>query len=190
MKNFYELELLGLKRNLPILPTPSGIMIAGFNPVGDTELLEKSAKDLFQKLEENKIPFDVILTTELKGIPIAQEIARLAGKDYVCLRKNKKCYMLSPTEIGGESITSGKTKYYISSIDLEKLTGKNVLFADDVFSTGSTLLNMFDFAKKENFKITSGVFILKEAPNEQDKKSLEFDYFGTKILCSGFLPLQ
>ena len=48
--NFYELNILGLKRQLPILKTPSGIYIAGFNLVGDMELLKKRANLYLIKL--------------------------------------------------------------------------------------------------------------------------------------------
>ena len=135
---FFELNVLGLTRELPILPTPSGLMIAGFNPVGDIPLLIEAGKDLARQIREGGNKCDVILTTELKGLPIAQEVARELGVDYVCLRKEKKCYMANPRQTEGESITSGKTNYFISEIDENKLVGKNVVFVDDVFSTGST----------------------------------------------------
>ncbi len=86
---FYRLNVLGLKRDLPILKSPSGIYIAGFNPVGDMELICKAGEELARKIVDNDIEFDVILTTELKGLPIAQEVARKLKCDYVCLRKEK-----------------------------------------------------------------------------------------------------
>ena len=91
---FFELNVLGLTRELPILPTPSGLMIAGFNPVGDIPLLIEAGKDLARQIREGGNKCDVILTTELKGLPIAQEVARELGVDYVCLRKEKKCVFL------------------------------------------------------------------------------------------------
>lgn len=190
MADFYKLNLLGITRELPILPTPSGIMIAGFNPVGDSEVIDISAKYLADKLNEQNIKFDVILTTELKGIPISQELARIFKTDYVALRKSKKCYMLDPISTSGNSITSGKSEYFVSSIDMNKLRGKKILFADDVFSTGSTFKSIETFAKNENLNIVAATFILKEVPKGEETSALTFKFNNTKIICSGVLPLQ
>ena len=184
---FYKLDVLGIERELPILKAPSGIHIAGFNPVGDMELLIKSGKYLANCVKKNNVAFDIILTTELKGLPIAQEVARNLKCDYVCLRKEKKCYMLNPTHTSGGSITSGKSDYYVSELDLTKLKNKKVLFVDDVFSTGSTFENMLNFAKNEDFKIVAGLSILKEGKDSDS--NLKFTYNNVPIICCGFLPL-
>ena len=60
--SFYDLKILGLNRKLPVLKTPSGIDIAGFNPVGDMELLMKTGKYLAKQVKKNKIKYDVIMT--------------------------------------------------------------------------------------------------------------------------------
>ena len=182
---FYRLNVLGLKRDLPILKSPSGIYIAGFNPVGDMELICKAGEELAGKIVDNDIEFDVILTTELKGLPIAQEVARKLKCDYVCLRKEKKCYMLNPKHTSGESITSGKSDYFVSELELEKLKNKKVIFVDDVFSTGSTFKNMISFAQRENFKIVAGLSILREGESEE----LKFVYQDVPVFVCGHLPL-
>ena len=189
MADFYTLKFLGLERELPILPAPSGINIAGFNSVGDIELLTKSAEYLVGEIQKQNIEFDVILTTELKGIPISQEVGRLLKKDYVCLRKAKKCYMLDPISVSSESITSGKVEYFVSSPEFAKLSGKKVLFVDDVFSTGATFKNIMTFAERSGFDITAGAFILKEVPKNALDEPLNFDFNGTKVLCCSVLPL-
>ena len=56
---FFELNVLGLTRELPILPTPSGLMIAGFNPVGDIPLLIEAGKDLARQIREGGNKCDV-----------------------------------------------------------------------------------------------------------------------------------
>lgn len=183
---FYKLKLLDLERDLPILKTPSGIEIAGFNSVGDMELLTKSGKYLADIIIENNIKYDAVLTTELKGLPIAQEVAKNLKCDYVCLRKEDKCYMLNPTSTEGESITSGKTNYYISQPDLLKLKNKKIIFVDDVFSTGSTFNRMIEFAKKENIELVAGLCILKE---EKENTGLNFTFNNMPVYCVEFLPL-
>lgn len=187
-KLFYVLELFGLKRKLPILKSPSGINIAGFNIVGDMELLQRSGEFLSNKVKSNNVSYDIILTTELKGVPVAQEVARHLCCDYVCLRKSKKCYMLDPISINSGSITSGKSVYYLSSDDFEKLKNKNVLFVDDVFSTGTTFSNILNFANNSGFKISAGLSVLREGKKEADE-DLIFNFKNTPVLCCGFLPI-
>lgn len=189
MDKFYKLKFLGLERDLPILKAPSGIDIAGFNSVGDMELLLKSAEFLAQQIKNNNIDCDVILTTELKGVPIAQEVARILNKDYVCLRKQPKCYMLNPVKIESESITSGKSQYYVSSTFLNKLINKNVVFVDDVFSTGGTFDNILKFSKKSNFNITAGLCILREMPKDKIDSPTNFKFNNVDIYTCAILPL-
>lgn len=189
MADFYNLKFLGLSRQLPILKAPSGIKIAGFNSVGDMELLKRAGDDLSQKIQNLGLDFDVILTTELKGIPISQEIARILNKDYVCLRKSIKCYMLNPISVKSESITSGQVEYFISELDYNKLKSNKVIFVDDVFSTGATFKNMIDFSNNFDFDIVAGAFILKETTKIDLNKPLNFEFLGKKVICSGLLPL-
>ena len=187
----YLLKFLGIERKLPLAKTPSGVTIAGFNPVGDMEVLTKSAQDLARQMRENGAKCDIILTTELKGIPIAQELARVLGVDYVCLRKEAKCYMVNARQTEGESITSGKTNYFISEADENKLKGKNVAFVDDVFSTGSTFISMLKYSSKAGFKISCCAAILKEdVPQWNEQNHTGFTFDGIKVFYCGFLPLQ
>ncbi len=187
----YVLKFLDIERRLPLAKTPGGVTIAGFNPVGDMEVLEKSALDLARQLKDSGTKCDIILTTELKGIPIAQELARLLKVDYVCLRKEAKCYMVNARQTEGESITSGKTNYFISEIDENKLKGKNVVFADDVFSTGSTFISILKYAQKAGFTISCCAAILKEDTFEWEKNNKTgFLFNGVKVFYCGFLPLQ
>ncbi len=188
---YFTLNVLGLTRELPILETPKGIKIAGFNPVGDMKLLESAGKDLARQIKESGVGCEIILTTELKGLPIAQEVARELGVDYVALRKELKCYMANARQTAGESITSGKTNYFISEIDENKLVGKKVAFVDDVFSTGSTFKSMLSYAEKAGFTLTCSATILKEDSKDNiGKIKSGFIYNGVPNYFSGYLPLQ
>ena len=59
----YVLKFLDIERRLPLAKTPGGVTIAGFNPVGDMEVLEKSALDLARQLKDSGTKCDIILTT-------------------------------------------------------------------------------------------------------------------------------
>ena len=187
----FELNLLNLKRKLITTKTPGGIKIAGFNPVGDMELICKAAKALVRQIKKAQIACDIILTTELKGIPIAQEVARLLKIDYVALRKEAKCYMGDVTKLNSESITSGKNCFYISKLEKDKLESKNVIFVDDVFSTGSTFEVILKFSVILNFQLQACAVILKEDSLGWEKEhSSPFLYNNINVFYCGFLPLQ
>ena len=84
----YHLEVAGLSRELPICQISDQLSIAAFIMLGDPELCVASAKALLEKCPE----FDVLLTAETKGIPLAHEMARQSGKRYVVARKGEKLY--------------------------------------------------------------------------------------------------
>ena len=60
--------------------------------LGDAELTVAAATELLKKCPE----FDILLTAEAKGIPLAHEMSRQSGKPYVCARKGVKLYMPDP----------------------------------------------------------------------------------------------
>ena len=99
---FYEMQIAGLTRQLPLCPLGDSMMIAGFVMFGDVEITVKCAEELLKRAPE----FDVIVTAESKGIPLAHEMARQSGKDYVVLRKEPKLYMTNVVKTGVESITT------------------------------------------------------------------------------------
>ena len=69
---------------------------------GDVELTVACASELLKKVPE----FDVILTAEAKGIPLAYEMSRQSGKLYIPARKGPKLYMEEPVVVEDRSITT------------------------------------------------------------------------------------
>lgn len=132
----YTMTIAGCKRDLPICPINEHLDIAGFVMFGDIEMIECTARELMEKCPEH----DVIVTAESKGIPLAQEMARIGCRRYVVTRKDIKAYMTDPISVTVKSITTDhEQKLYLSKEDCEKLTGKRVLIVDDVISTGESL---------------------------------------------------
>jgi adenine phosphoribosyltransferase len=133
---YYTMKIAGLERDLPICPVNEKLSIAGFIMFSDVELTVAVASELLKKVPE----FDVILTAESKGIPLAYEMARQSGKNYFVARKGKKLYMKNPAEVTVQSITTvGEQKLYLSDDDMALIEGKRVLIVDDVISTGESL---------------------------------------------------
>lgn len=138
MDKFYTLNVAGLKRELPICEVNEKLDIAAFVMFSDVELTVACAAELLKKTPE----FDVIVTAESKGIPLAYEMARQVGNGmkYIVARKMPKLYMRDPVSVDVKSITTATVqKLWLSKDEAEYLKGKRVLIADDVISTGESL---------------------------------------------------
>ena len=80
MASTYPLHVAGLTRELPICRVSDELYIGAFVIFGDVELTECCARELLKRAPE----YDVLITAESKGIPLAYEMARQAGE--------KRCY--------------------------------------------------------------------------------------------------
>ena len=138
MSEFYTLHVAGLERKLAICPVNERLDIAGFIMFSDVELTVACARDLLKKAPE----FDVIVTAESKGIPLAYEMARQAGNGmkYIVARKMPKLYMRDPISVDVRSITTAADqKLWLDKNEADYISGKRVLIVDDVISTGESL---------------------------------------------------
>ena len=135
--HYYKMNIAGYERKLPLCPINETLYIGAFVIFGDPELTTACAGALLQKVPE----YDYIITAEAKGIPLAHEMARLAGNQrYILARKAPKLYMTGVMEVSVRSITTEKEqKLYLDTAEAELMKGKRVLIVDDVISTGESL---------------------------------------------------
>jgi|GEM_PF-6319550 len=69
MNEHYELKICGLTRSLKKVQIAPNLLIASFVMLGDTQMIEKCADALFEKMKEiNEI--DMLVCPEAKGIPL------------------------------------------------------------------------------------------------------------------------
>lgn len=154
MNETYKIEIAGLTRELTLCPVNDKLSIGAFVMFGDVELTIACAKALIERVPD----YDVIITAESKGIPLAYEMSRQSGKKYILARKSKKLYMKKAVEVDVKSITTEKLQtLYLDSDDMEYLNGKKVLIVDDVISTGESI------AALESLVITAGGHIAAKA---------------------------
>ncbi len=159
MSTAYTLNVAGLTRQLPICKVNEKLDIAAFVMFSDVELTIECAKALINKLPE----FDVIVTAEAKGIPLAYEMSRQSGKKYIPARKGAKLYMEDPVMIVDKSITtSGTQMLVLDTKDLEYLNGKRVVIVDDVISTGGSLKALEALVAKSSANVVAKAAVLAE----------------------------
>ena len=159
MEGFYEMTIAGLKRNLPICPVNEKLDIAGFIMFNDVEITVACAEALLKKCPE----FDYIVTAECKGIPLAYEMARQSNKPYIVARKGKKLYMRDPIEVDVESITTvGVQHLVLDRNEGDLISGKRVLIADDVVSTGESLAAVEKLVETAGGIVVGNAFVLAE----------------------------
>ena len=170
---FYKMNIAGLTRYLPICPVNDKLSIAGFVIFGDQELTVACARDLLKKAPE----YDLIITAESKGIPLAHEMARQAGASkYFLARKGPKLYMTGVFESAVKSITTAKEQHlYLDTADAELIRGKRILLVDDVISTGESLAALEKLVEAAGGIVVGRIAVLAEgdAQNREDILYLE-----------------
>ncbi len=164
---YYKLKVAGLERDLPICPVNEDLYIAGFVVFGDCELTEACARELLKKAPE----YDILITAEAKGIPLAHEMARQHGdKKHIVARKGMKLYMTDVFSVEVRSITTDRLqKLYIDGNDAKALCGKRVLIVDDVISTGESLKAVESLVSKAGGNIVGKMAVLAEGDAKERK---------------------
>jgi len=157
---YYELDIAGLKRKLPLCPINDNLYIAGFVMLGDWELSEACAAELIKKVPD----YDYILTAEAKGITLAHEMAKQnRDEHYIVARKAKKLYMAGVFESQVKSITTdARQTLYLDINEALMMKGKRILIVDDVVSTGESLNALLELVNKAGGIVSGMATVLAE----------------------------
>ena len=161
----HPMTIAGLKRELPICRVTDELYIGAFVIFGDCELTTACAEALLKKAPA----YDYIITAESKGIPLAQEMARL-NKDpkWMLARKGVKLYMQDVVCVEVKSITtSAVQKLYLDGNDAALMKGKRVLIVDDVISTGESLHALEELVQAAGGEIVGKMTILAEGDAQE-----------------------
>ena len=156
----YNMKIAGLSRGLPLCPLNDKLQIGAFVMFGDVPLTEACARELLKKAPE----YDVLITAESKGIPLAYEMARQRGGErYLLARKAPKLYMRNILRCEVKSITTAQNQtLYLDGDDAEYMRGKRVLIVDDVISTGESLHAIETLVKEAGGSIVGRMAVLAE----------------------------
>ena len=164
-QQYYHMTVAGCERDLPICPLNENLKIAGFVIFGDPELTTACAKALLEKAPD----YDYVITAEAKGIPLAHEMARLAGnRKYFLARKSPKLYMTGVMDVKVRSITTAREQHlYLDVADAALMKGKKILVVDDVISTGESLRALEQLVEKAGGVVCGRMAILAEGDAQE-----------------------
>ena len=161
MKTHYEIDIKGLKRELPLCPLNDKLYIGAFVIFGDVELTKHSAAELLKLAPAD---YDYMITAESKGIPLVYEMARQSGQNkYFLARKAPKLYMKDIIKFEVKSITTSKKQtLYLDGADAALMKGKKILLIDDVISTGESIYALEQLVEQSGGIVAGRMAILAE----------------------------
>ena len=156
----YEIDIAGLKRDLPICKVTDDLYIGAFVMFGDVELTVHCAEQLLKLAPE----YDYLIAPEAKAIPLLYEMARQSGAEkYFLARKAAKAYMSGVFEVNVKSITTAAVqRLIIDTADAEQIRGKRMLILDDVISTGESLRAMEELVTAAGGIVAGRMAVLAE----------------------------
>ena len=162
----YEIDIAGLKRDLPLCPVTDDLYIGAFVIFGDVELTVHCAAELLKRAPD----YDYMIAPEAKSIPLIYEMARQSGAEkYFIARKKAKAYMQNVFEAKVRSITTaGEQSLFLDREDAEMIEGRRMLIIDDVISTGESLHAVEELVKAAGGIVAGRMSILAEG-DAQDR---------------------
>ena len=130
----YEMDIAGLKRELPLCKVTDDLYIGAFVMFGDVELTVHCAAELLKRAPE----YDYLIAPEAKAIPLLYEV-----------------HVKSIT-------TMDVQRLVIDTADAELIKGKRILIVDDVISTGESLRAMEELVTRAGGSIVGRMAVLAE----------------------------
>ncbi len=156
----YEMDIAGLKRDLPLCKVTDDLYIGAFVIFGDVELTVHCATELLKRAPD----YDYLIAPEAKAIPLLYEMARQSGAEkYFLARKKAKAYMSGVFSVDVTSITTQGVQTLVLDVEeARQMEGKRMLILDDVISTGESLRAMEILVEKVGGIIAGKMAILAE----------------------------
>ena len=154
---------LTVRAQVPVLPPAAAVMVAcpaRTAVMTPSELTVATATELLKIAPD----YDVMITAESKGIPLAYEMARQRGGErWLLARKAPKLYMRDVLKCEVRSITTDANQVlYLDGYDAAYMRGKRVLIVDDVISTGESLHALETLVHEAGGKVVGKMAVLAE----------------------------
>jgi adenine phosphoribosyltransferase len=146
------------------------VSVALLNLLGDTQLTEAAAIELTALVPAD---VEVLVTPEVKAVPLAHAISSLTNLPYVVARKTEKAYMVNPRSRTVSSITTRtQQRLVIDGADVPRIERKAVAIVDDVVSTGGTLEGLVDLITELGGRVVATLVVFTEGAIRDDVISL------------------
>ena len=167
----YEMDIAGLKRDLPLCKVSDDLYIGAFVMFGDVELTVHCAAELLKLTPE----YDYLIAPEAKAIPLVYEMARQSGaKTYFIARKGLKVYLTDAIHVTVHSITTQHEQdLYLGGEEAALIRGKRILIVDDVISTGESLKAMEELVAEAGGTVAGRMAVLAEG-DAQDRSDITY----------------
>ena len=161
----YEIDIAGLKCDLPLCKVSDDLYIGAFVMFGDVEVTVHAAAELLTRAPE----YDYLIAPEAKSIPLLYEMARQSGAEkYFVARKGPKAYMPETFEVQVKSITTEAVqRLVLDKNDADMIRGKRMLIVDDVISTGESLRATEELVKQAGGIVAGAVAVLAEGDSQK-----------------------
>ena len=161
----YEIDIAGLKRDLPLCKVSDDLYIGAFVMFGDVEVTVHAAAELLKRAPE----YDYLIAPEAKSSPLLYEMARQSGAEkYFVARKGPKAYMPETFEVQVKSITTEAVqRLVLDKNDADMIRGKRMLIVDDVISTGESLRATEELVKQAGGIVAGAVAVLAEGDSQK-----------------------
>lgn len=173
---FYNLQIVGLTRQLPLIQVGRHTKIAAFSILGDVELTDALADEMTLKIVNCKLKIDFIVGPEVKAVPLVHGVTkRLGHKRFVICRKSIKPYMTSPIVVKPLSHFPKHVKpLVLNGPDAEILKGKKVFVVDDVVSTGVTFRQISHLMNKVGAEVVGYIAAIKQGEQFDELDNLMY----------------
>lgn len=181
----YEIEVVGIRRRLPVVPITDSLWIAAFVLWGDVEMTNACARAIAARLQP--FEFDYVVSIEAKALPLVHMVATylsdpVTGRyfPYIVFRKSVKGYMKRPLTVKAKSITTASAQTLVlDGAEAERLRGSRVAIVDDVVSTGGSLRAADELLTQVGARVVARAAVLHE----------EGGYSNPDLITLGTLPI-
>lgn len=172
---YYEINVAGVVRQLPVVPISESMSIASFVIFGDTDIVEPCARALADRLPKD---VDYLITAEAKSIPLIYEMAKVMNMPrYLIARKSVKGYMVNPIVTKVHSITTQHQQILcLDEDDINLIRGAKLAIVDDVISTGGSIAAVEHLVQTAGGTVVARAAILAEGDAAQRDDII---YLGT-----------